>query len=135
MFKYRTAIEALARASAFVIQRKDADYGGSWQKRGGANAYAMLVRKWDRLENAAKKHNGDIFAALHADDRPEGLIDDIRDLRNYLSLVEAWAFTEVGNTTFPLELTTDEVYTCADLITGEPDGPILPPPVEAEVVA
>ena len=119
MFKYRTVIEALARASAFVIQRKDADYGGSWQKRGGAAAYAMLVRKWDRLEIAVAKHNGDIFAALEADQRPEGLIDDIRDLRNYLSLVEAKAFAD-NITTFPKELTDGEVLDCVGLITAEP---------------
>jgi hypothetical protein len=31
----------------------------------------------------------DIFAAIEADERAEGLIDDIRDLRRYLVLVEA----------------------------------------------
>lgn len=43
----------------------------------------------------------DIFAAIAADKRPEGIIDDIRDLRRYLVLVEAEMIArgelEVGN--------------------------------------
>jgi len=84
-------------------------YGDSWKRRGGIGAFMMLARKWDRLEIAlnpasvpgdvreapiAGRLNKpipafDIFAALEADDRAEGLIDDVRDLRRYLILVEA----------------------------------------------
>lgn len=66
-------------------------YGNSWKKRGGIGAFMMLARKWDRLEKFLSEHGWDIFAALDADSRGEGLIDDIRDLRRYLLLVEAEA--------------------------------------------
>jgi hypothetical protein len=49
----------------------------------------MLARKWDRIENQAKKENYDIFETIRKDPREEGIIDDIRDLRRYLLLVEA----------------------------------------------
>jgi len=69
-------------------------YKGSWKRRGGIGAYMMLCRKWDRLENRiedpTQEHTQyDIFDAIAKDERPEGLIDDIRDLRRYLTLVEA----------------------------------------------
>ena len=49
----------------------------------------MLARKWDRLENQTTAKLYDIFKAVMEDDRAEGIIDDIRDLRRYLMLVEA----------------------------------------------
>jgi hypothetical protein len=79
------------------------NYGSSWKKRGGVGAFMMLARKWDRLENALSPRDGatgqasayeevaswDILQALKHDTREEGIIDDIRDLRRYLLLVEA----------------------------------------------
>ena len=49
----------------------------------------MLARKWDRREKQVKEHHFDVFRAAETDTRPEGIIDDIRDLRRYLMLVEA----------------------------------------------
>ena len=49
----------------------------------------MLARKWDRIEKQTSDYTYDIFLALEEDKRPEGLIDDIKDLRRYLLLVEA----------------------------------------------
>lgn len=67
-------------------------YGDSWCKRGGTGAFHVgLARKWDRIELQAKRHNYDIFEAIKQDRRPEGIMDDIRDLRRYLLLVEAQA--------------------------------------------
>ena len=66
-------------------------YGNSWKRRGGVSAFMMLCRKWDRLEKFCDEHGWDIFKALDADERGEGIIDDIRDLRRYLLLVEAEA--------------------------------------------
>lgn len=69
--------------------RKDAEYGSSWKARGGIGAFMMLARKFDRLENISKLHGYDIFAAIKADRRKDGPLDDIADLRRYLMLVEA----------------------------------------------
>ena len=49
----------------------------------------MLARKWDRLEKQVNECNFDVFKAINEDGRDEGIIDDIRDLRRYLFLVEA----------------------------------------------
>lgn len=71
------------------LDKAEEDYGNSWKKRGGIGAFMMLARKWDRIENQVNDYTYDIFLALDEDKRPEGLIDDIRDLRRYLLLVEA----------------------------------------------
>ena len=69
-------------------------YGDSWRKRGGVGAFMMLARKWDRIEERVRQEldgqdRYDIFKHIMADGRAEGLIDDVRDLRRYLLLVEA----------------------------------------------
>jgi hypothetical protein len=51
----------------------------------------MICRKWDRLELYCKQHGYDIFKAMDEDDRGEGIIDDIRDIRRYFLLIEAEA--------------------------------------------
>jgi hypothetical protein len=70
-----------------VILDKESQYRGSWKRRGGVGAFMMLARKWDRIEPALEPHY-DIFKALSGDGREEGMVDDIRDLRRYLTLVE-----------------------------------------------
>jgi hypothetical protein len=84
----RESLEIVARQDVDELVKKDAEYGSSWKKRGGVGAYMMLARKIDRIEQQVKAHNYDIFAAGAADGRPEGLRDDIGDLRRYLMLVE-----------------------------------------------
>jgi hypothetical protein len=64
-------------------------YGNSWKKRGGVGAFMMLARKWDRIENQVKDHNYDVLKALQEDGLETGILDDIRDLRRYLLLVES----------------------------------------------
>jgi len=49
----------------------------------------MLARKWDRIENLAQKYSYDIFRTIEEHPEETGVIDDIRDLRRYLLLVEA----------------------------------------------
>jgi len=71
-------------------------YGDSWRKRGGGEAYHNLTRKWDRIERAVEALPAqDLFEAIRqhpASDGDiggkDGLLDDIRDLRRYLLLVE-----------------------------------------------
>ena len=71
------------------LDRAEEDYGDSWRKRGGIGAFMMLARKWDRIEKQVFDYTYDIFLALEEDKRTEGLMDDIKDLRRYLLLVEA----------------------------------------------
>lgn len=87
---YRTLLAPIAARDAARVEEKDKQYGSSWKKRGGVGAFMMLARKWDRIEELVEKHfNWDLFAAIESDHRPEAVIDDIRDLRRYLLLVEA----------------------------------------------
>lgn len=86
---YIDNIDKIAQADAEGVRQAEVQYGGSWKKRGGVGAFMMLARKWDRLEKAVEAKGWDIFQLLADDDRPEGCIDDIRDLRRYLLLVEA----------------------------------------------
>ena len=67
---------------------KGRSYGDSWKKRGGIGAFMMLARKFDRIEESVKNNGYDVFKAYGKDARDEGIIDDIRDLRRYLLLVE-----------------------------------------------
>ena len=71
------------------LDRAEEDYGDSWRKRGGIGAFMMLARKWDRIENQVVEKGWDIFKSIEQDIRPEGILDDIKDLRRYLLLVEA----------------------------------------------
>lgn len=106
---YINKIEEIATKDCDTLRRKDAEYGGSWLKRGGVGAFMMLCRKWDRLETALNpdavagdKREAPLSVALNApipaydileagvqDQRDEGILDDIGDLRRYLLLVEA----------------------------------------------
>jgi len=84
----------IAADDAEGLRRAQQSYGNSWKSRGGVGAFMMLARKWDRLENRVKKSSAlggeyDIFAHIASDERSEGIIDDVRDLRRYLLLVEA----------------------------------------------
>ena len=90
--KYSDIIEKVKQLSyedVFGLDEAEKSYGDSWKQRGGVGAFMMLARKWDRLEKQTKKFKWDIFQAAHEDKRDEGIIDDIRDLRRYLLLVEA----------------------------------------------
>jgi hypothetical protein len=87
---YIDELDGVAKKDVDGIKVKDAAYGGSWKKRGGIGAYMMMCRKWDRLEKAVEHDHGfDIFKAIEQDTRDESVLDDIRDLRRYLLLIEA----------------------------------------------
>lgn len=84
-------LEGIAAKDAQGLQRAHRHYGNSWKKRGGVSAFMMIARKWDRLEKYCEEHGYDIFKAMNEDDRSEGIIDDIRDIRRYFMLIEAEA--------------------------------------------
>jgi hypothetical protein len=71
-------------------------YGDSWRSRGGVGAFMMLARKWDRLENQCKEEGYDVFSAIAKNPSNTGVLDDIRDLRRYLLLVEAHMLGELS---------------------------------------
>ena len=75
-----------------TLVEKEGSYGNSWKRRGGVGAFMMLARKWDRIENCLSDRADeryDIFHAMMQDMRDDGILDDIRDLRRYLLLVES----------------------------------------------
>jgi len=88
---YLLYIDKLAENDAKGLHESDKHYSDSWKRRGGVGAFMMMARKWDRIENLMTKLTRpfDIFWAIASDQREEGIIDDIRDLRRYLNLVEA----------------------------------------------
>ncbi len=95
MLKYLDFLEQVAKEDVRVLLEKEESYKGSCFKRGGIGFYMMLCRKWDRLEAAVESHNWDIFAAVNKDLREEGILDDIRDLRRYLMLGEAYLIAQM----------------------------------------
>lgn len=92
---YIDFLEAVMKKDIEQLKLKDNEYGGSWKKRGGVGAYMNVCRKVDRIENQLSKPGTsemgqyDIFSHISNDKRPEGILDDIRDLRRYLLLIEA----------------------------------------------
>lgn len=79
----------IAKTDVETLMQKGKTYGNSWKKRGGVDSYMMLCRKWDRIEEQVSKAGYNILEALVAEgDVRDGLLDDVRDLRCYLLLVE-----------------------------------------------
>lgn len=77
-------LEGIAACDVATLLFKGQSYGDSWKRRGGVGAFMMLARKWDRIENQALAKGYDVFEACRNTD----MLDDIRDLRCYLMLVE-----------------------------------------------
>ena len=87
----------LANEDVEGLHISEQSYGNSWKQRGGVGAFMMLARKWDRLEKQVTEQGYDIFQAIAYDGREEGILDDIRDLRRYLFLVEAEVRMQIGD--------------------------------------
>lgn len=92
--RYLQYLDAVAQSDVRGLHKAEQSYGASWKRRTGVGAFMMLARKWDRIEKrvaTAQAGAGqyDVFDHIAADRRVEGIIDDIRDLRRYLMLVEA----------------------------------------------
>lgn len=85
-------LQPVAEGDVATLQRKEATYRGSWKRRGGVGAFMMMARKWDRLEGILQtQFKYDVFGAIAA--APSGddgtVLAEVRDLRQYLALVEA----------------------------------------------
>lgn len=109
--KWETMKE-VAQNDLQALQKAETSYGDSWKRRGGVGAFMMLARKFDRIEHQSEKHGWDIFEAGEVYIGEAGLLDDIRDLRRYLLLVEneILANTVTGST----EIVDDVDYSVED---------------------
>ena len=83
-------ISKIANEDVDKLVKAQESYGDSWRSRGGVGAFMMLARKWDRIENQVTKEGYDIFKTINNDPSSTGILDDIRDLRRYLLLVESY---------------------------------------------
>ena len=83
-----TTEELMARDHA-AITKGAQHYGPSWKQRGGPGAYMVAIRKWDRLLVQLQRHAFSWEDAVTADQRAEGIMDDVRDLRCYLLMILA----------------------------------------------
>ena len=82
-------MRTIAQTDVDCLEKAEKSYGESWRNRGGVGAFMMLARKWDRIENQVKDNDYDVFKTIEMDPSANGILDDIRDLRRYLLLVEA----------------------------------------------
>lgn len=92
-FRYHDFIPDIANKDLAEVIPKDISYQASWKNRGGTGAFHVgLARKWDRLEAILKtQFDYDVFRGIAADTsgKDGSVLDQIRDLRRYLLLIEA----------------------------------------------
>jgi hypothetical protein len=88
--KLEERLKGIASRDIHRLVEADLTYGPSWRKRGGQQAFAVIWRKADRIENIMENMNNgfDIFQAW--EENPGDIQDDIRDLRSYLLLLEEY---------------------------------------------
>jgi len=72
-------LHKIEQISLSVLEKKDADYGGSWQKDGVLGAHLNMKRKFDRLHNI-------FMNGFDTKLDEETVMDTLLDLRNYISL-------------------------------------------------
>lgn len=123
---YHKYVADVAANDVTEVLPRDEKYQGSWQKRGGSGVFANLARKWDRIEAACGQCHYDLMIAFLADDGPAGLIDDIRDLRRYLLLTEAWLIQHGGLPTPPNYPVADRARLHGDRQNRRTDSPGQP---------
>lgn len=91
--KHMDHLEAVAAFDVATLRRKESTYQGSWKRRGGVGAFMMMARKWDRLEQILRTHEKeyDVFSCVQTQDNADdgSALAELRDLRQYLLLVEA----------------------------------------------
>ena len=88
------SIKDIAQHDINSLIESEKSYGDSWKRRGGTGAFMMLARKFDRIEHQSEKHGWDVLEAGRVFSGETGLLDDIRDLRRYLLLVEQEILTQ-----------------------------------------
>jgi hypothetical protein len=83
------AMEGMSVEVVNTLESKNRDYGQSWKRRGGIGAFMMLARKWDRIHTLiGERLSGVRSVAFLLNENRGDVLDDIRDLRGYLLLVE-----------------------------------------------
>ncbi len=108
-------LQPIADDDVRAIEEKETDYGDSWRRNGGIGAFMIFARKWDRIKQRVttevappqeqqidldlpdldkasgpmKASRDNILEHIAADRRAEPILDDIRDLRQFLLLTEA----------------------------------------------
>ena len=93
-------LKVITKKLVEFVNDKDIQYGSSWRKRGGAGAFMVIARKWDRIEQACEKETAtyDIFNVFKEEDRRETILDDCLDLVGYL-LILVEHMVEIGHVT------------------------------------
>jgi len=99
-----------------VLKEKGKTYKSSWRQRGGVGAFMMLARKFDRIENICSKLGWDVFIAC--EENVGDILDDIRDLRRYLLLVEAHVLND-SEISDAVKCGADRNYVDQDRLTPE----------------
>ena len=127
---YIQLLDTIAKQDVAVLEAKDKEYGSSWCRRGGVGAFMMAARKWDRLENQVKSHLWDVFHAIATDQRAEGILDDIRDLRRYLLLIDAYMVAQGDAGTVMATARTEEEAKMQGM--GQVPTEMLPERVQSE---
>lgn len=87
-------LQPIADDDVRTIEEKEKAYGDSWRRNGGIGAFMIFARKWDRIRQRVTTEQpgaarDNILEHIAADTRAEPILDDIRDLRQFLLLTEA----------------------------------------------
>ena len=102
-------MKGIAQKDLEALSRAETSQGDSWRRRGGVGAFMMLARKFDRIEHQSEKHGWDVFKAREVYVGEAGLLDDIRDLRRYLLLVEDYILANTNEFDVEYESESDSL--------------------------
>lgn len=97
-FGHKMQADTIKHVAEIAVKKtiaKEATYKGSWAKRGGKGAFFVMARKWDRIEEACKAQDWDIFKALQVDKALDGMFDDMIDHIGYYLLILAYMLNHI----------------------------------------
>lgn len=86
LYKGKTPLEVVLDRVE-LTRVKNANYGGSWAKRGGPGAFFGYVRKIDRIESLVSKYGVDVFTDKSIDLQDESILDTFEDVIGYSMLI------------------------------------------------